>query len=162
MKRRQALVAGATGMMTATSGCLGHSTDDRGHLDIERPTQAAEEDCVEQELLDFERIYFQPAYFRLLGVENAVQWSVEMEEGEELYLRITSANMDYPPELEVTDPTGAVLLDSDDASQNIHRINPERPGTYTLWIGDRRSEGGEYFVDLAWYNAVNCSDPYSS
>ena len=161
MKRREALAAVGVGALTATSGCLGHSTDDRGQLEVERPGQAAGDECVEQELLDYERVHFPPGYFRLLGFENAVQWEVEMKEGEELYLRITNPDMMYTPLLAVTDPDGNVLLDSDDATRNIHRINPDRDGTYTLWIGDRRSEGGEWFVDLAWYNAVGCSDPYS-
>ena len=53
-------------------------------------------------------------------------------------------------------------LDSDDATQNIPRINPDQDGLYTLWLGSRRSEGGEYFVDLEWHSAVGCSDPYSA
>ena len=161
MRRREALAAGAVGMITTTSGCLGHSTEDRGLLHIDKRGQATDGECIEEELLDFVRIRFPAGYTRLFGFDNAVQWSVEMEEGEELYLRITSSNMDYPPELEVTDPAGATLLDSDDASQNIHRIESDTAGTYTIWIGDRRTSGGEYFVDVSWHNAVGCSDPYA-
>ena len=164
MRRREALAAVAVGALATTSGCLGHSTDDQGQLEVDRSVQATDDDCVEQELLDRERIYFPPAYFRVLGWENAIQWEVDMREGEELYLRITGDPHDgvlYPPELALTDPDGNVLLDSDDATHNIHRINPDRDGTYTLWFGARRSESAEYFVDLAWYNAVDCSDPYS-
>lgn len=164
MRRREALAAVAAGALATTSGCLGHNTDDRGRFEVDRSVEPTDDGCVEQELLDHERVYFQPAFLRLLGGKNAAQWKVDMREGEELYLRITGDPHDdvmYPPELELTDPDGNVLLGSDDATQNIHRINPDRDGTYTLWIGARRTESAEYFVDLAWYNAVDCSDPYS-
>lgn len=126
-------------------------------MEDDRREQAVGDECVEQQLLNFERVKFPAWYVRLLGIENAVRWSVELQKGEELYLRITSSDMPYPPALEVTAPDGTVLLDSDDASQTIHRITPDSDGIYTLWIGDRRSDGGEYFVDLAWYNTVGCS-----
>ena len=104
MKRREALTTVGVGVLAALSGCLGHSTDDRDHFEIERPVEASDDECIERELLDFERVYFQPLYLRPFGGENAVEWSVEMQQNEELYLRITSSDMDYPPELEVTDP----------------------------------------------------------
>jgi len=164
MRRREVLAAVTSGLTAVLSGCLGHSTDERDHFEIERPVRATADECVERELLDFERVYFPPAYLRSLGGDNAVQWSVELHEGEELYLRITTdphAGVAYPPLLELTGPDGNVLLDSDDATENTHRINPDRDGRHTIWIGSRRTEEAEYFVDLRWYNAVDCSDPYS-
>ena len=161
MRRREWLAAiGAAGVAT-TGGCLGHSTDDRGVLEVERPGVDIGDGCEERELLDFERIVFQQGLFRLLGFENAVQWEVDLRDGEELYLRITNPDMTYLPVFEVTDPDGETVLE-DDGSSNIYRFNPDRDGRYTLWIGDRRSDGGEWFVDLAWYNDVGCSDPYSN
>lgn len=160
MRRRVLVATVGAGALTAISGCLGHSTDDRGLLEVERSAHAGGPECEEQTLLDFERVHFPPAYFRLIGFENAVQWQVDLQEGEELYIRVTS-DMPYPPRLELADPDGNVLLDSDDATQNIHRITPGRDGPYTLWIGSRRSEEAEYFIDLEWHSAAGCSDPYS-
>jgi hypothetical protein len=161
MRRRELLAAVGVSGVVATSGCLGHSTDNEGELTIDRPGQDIGGGCKEIELLDVERLRFPPAYFRLLGIENAVQWELDLKEDEEIYIRITSSETLYLPLFKLTDPDGNVLYDDDEPSQNIHRFTADRDGIYTIWIGDRRTEGGEWFVDLAWYNDVGCSDPYS-
>ena len=161
MNRRTLLAAiGAAGTAT-TSGCLGNQTHDEGALDVQRPGSNTGDECDERELLDFERVYLGPRYFFLFGFRNAVQWEVALREGEELYVRITSGDdVMHLPRLEVTDPDGDVVLE-EDSGQNIHRINPDADGPYTLWIGNERPEAGAWYVDLVWYSGVGCSDPYS-
>lgn len=161
MKRRVALASFAVGAVTATSGCLGHRTEDRGQLEIDRADLPASGECVERELLGFERIRFAGAVASAIGFENAVQWTIEMRANEELWLRITGSDVPYPPRLELTDANGSVLLDSDHAGRSPHRVTAAVDGAFTLWIGDRRSAGGEYYVDLVWYSAEGCSDPYT-
>ncbi len=161
MNRRVALATIASGAVTAMSGCLGHRTDDRGHLEIDRSDLPANEECAERELLGFERIHFAGAVASAIGFENAVQWTIEMRENEELWLRITGSDVPYPPLLELTDANGSVLLDSDHAARTPHSVTAAVDGTFTLWVGDRRSDGGEYFVDLVWYSAEGCSNPYT-
>lgn len=160
MNRRTVLAALGAAGIAASSGCLGNQTRNDGVLDVQRSGSTTGDECDEQELLDFERIYLGPRYFFLFGVRNAVQWEVPLRAGEELYVRITSGDdVMHLPRLEVTDPAGDVVLD-DDSGQNIHRFNPDSDGRYTLWVGNERSARGAWFVDLVWYSDVGCSDPY--
>lgn len=161
MNRRPVLAALGTAGIAGLSGCLGNQTRDDGVLDVQRSETTADDECEEQELLDFERIRLGPRFFFLFGFRNGVQWEVPLREGEELYIRITSGDeVMHLPRLEVTNPAGDVILD-DDSGQNIHRFNPGSDGPYTLWIGNERSKRGAWFVDLVWYSGIGCSDPYN-
>lgn len=156
MNRRSCLAAIGTGTVASLSGCLGESTDRQPELPIERDRPEDEHGCLETELLDFERAILAPKLASLVGFNSAVQWEVDLEAGEELYIRITNPDMHFLPEFTITDPAGTAIIDERPVD-NIYTIEPQVDGQHVITLRNPRwSESGEWYVDLEWYNDPGC------
>lgn len=156
MNRRTCLATLGTIGVSTLSGCLGKNIDRRPELQIQRETADGDTGCVEHELLDFERVSLAPRLASPLGVHSAVQWELDLQEGEELYLRITNPDMDFFPHLRVDDPAGTAIIDEPPVD-NIYTVRPQVDGRYAITVNNPRwSEGGAWFVDLIWYSATGC------
>jgi hypothetical protein len=156
MNRRTYLATLGTASAAALSGCLGSDPESHPAFDIDRQATASDDDCAEQELLDFERINLAPRLAGPTGLPTAVEWSVPLRAGEELYLRITNPDMAFLPHLSVVDPEGTAVIDERPV-ENIYRMQPEQDGTYTVTVRNPRwTEGGDWMLDLVWYDQPGC------
>lgn len=156
MNRRTCLATlGGTGLATL-GGCLDANTDRRPELQIQRPSTDGETDCVERELLDVERVMLAPQLAGPIGLSSAVQWEVDLQAGEELYLRITNRDEKFLPHLRVDDPEGDAIIDERPVD-NSYTIRPQLDGRHVITVSNRRwTESIEWFVDLIWYSAAGC------
>lgn len=156
MNRRACLAALGMVAVSPLSGCLGESTDRRPELAIEKDGAEDDSGCIEDELLDFERAILAPKLASLVGFESGVQWEVDLEAGEELYIRITNPDMHFLPDFTVVDPEGTAIIDERPVD-SIYTIEPQINGRHVITLSNHRwSEGGEWYVDLNWYNATGC------
>lgn len=160
MNRRGYLAA--TGVVTCTiiGGCLGDRTDEQSDLEIQRSSAPDEDGCIEEDILDFERLVLAPKLVGLLGLTTTMQYHLDLQSGEEIYLRITSEYAYHLPHLRVENPAGTAIIDERPV-ENIYTFVTERDGRYTVTISNERwADQGEWFVDLTWYNSTGCR-PYS-
>lgn len=156
MERRACLAVLGAIAVPAVSGCLGGEADSRPELAVERGAAGGDGECVEQVLLDRAHASFPPKLAGLAGADTAIEWTVDLRAGEELYLRITNPDVEFLPHLSVVDPEGTAVIDERPV-ENIYTVQPALDGEYVVELRHERwGERGEWYVDLNWYSAPGC------
>lgn len=137
------------------TGCIGGNIDQAAPLEVDRPTGSTEA-CPEVEVL-YETQHFAPRLFPL--VDHGTTWPIELRAGEAVEIWIGHGKSSTSlPDLRVTDPGGAVLLEKTGYSINDQTVSVEENGTHEITVENQYlTKSAEWVVEINWYTDIACT-----
>ena len=158
MNRRTFVAAVAAGGAGGLAGCLSSSDDDaefRGEYTGD-PTTQFEEGCHTGEIFE-DQFKLAGGLASELAGTSSVEWLLDIEDGNELIINITTraprGTTPRLPTVEFIAPNGDVLLNRSD-SDSSYSITLESTGEYVLRVHSRE------LIDSHWWVMKVYWDPY--
>lgn len=143
------------GLLFLVTGCVGGNISEEPPLEVDRPTAAGEE-CPEVEVMR-DQVYLAPRVLPVLDHGNA--WPIDLRAGEAVEIWIGHGKQGTSlPDLRMTGPEGALLLEKDGWSINDQTVAIETDGAHEITVENQYlTKSAEWIVEIHWYPSIECA-----